>query len=98
MAEQTPAQAQEPQAPGNGVPDPAVAGPESGPRVQADPARPPDGSTDGWGPELERAFEAYVPGTEEEKRLLRKIDLLLLPTLWWMYVLAQIDRSNIVSI
>lgn len=28
---------------------------------------------------------AYVPGTEEEKRLVRKIDRHLLPMLWVMY-------------
>ncbi|KLU85292.1 hypothetical protein MAPG_04320 [Magnaporthiopsis poae ATCC 64411] len=71
------------QAPGNGAADPAMAGSESSPRVQADPARPSDNpAADSWDPELERAFEAYVPGTEEERRLLRKVDLLLQPTFW----------------
>ncbi|KAL8376090.1 hypothetical protein RB595_007282 [Gaeumannomyces hyphopodioides] len=99
MAEQPAAQTRTPRAPGDdGSLDPAAAGPEQaskprGPSVQADGAA----STDVWDPELERAFEAYVPGTEEERRLVRKIDLLLLPTLWWMYVLAQIDRSNIAN-
>jgi hypothetical protein len=37
----------------------------------------------------------YVPGTEEEKRLLRKIDKHLLPMLWVMYVMNYIDRTNI---
>lgn len=39
----------------------------------------------------------YVPNTVEEKRLVRKVDLILLPCLWWMYVLAYLDRGNIVS-
>ena len=44
------------------------------------------------------ALERYVPGTAEEKRLVRKIDLILLPVLWWMYVLAYVDRGNVVCI
>lgn len=46
--------------------------------------------------ELAIALASYVPDTEEEKRLLRKIDFTLLPCLWWMYVLAYLDRGNIV--
>ncbi|WVQ82889.1 hypothetical protein IAT38_005025 [Cryptococcus sp. DSM 104549] len=37
----------------------------------------------------------YVPGTVEEKRLVRKIDRHLLPMLWLMYVFNYIDRTNI---
>jgi len=48
-------------------------------------------------PELVLALQNYVPNTPEEKRLVRKIDLVLLPCLWWMYVLAYLDRGNIVS-
>jgi hypothetical protein len=43
------------------------------------------------------AFRDYVPGTPEEKRLVRKIDFVLLPILWCMYVLAHLDRSNIAN-
>ncbi|PSK60180.1 hypothetical protein B9Z65_1078 [Elsinoe australis] len=32
---------------------------------------------------------------EEEKKLVRKIDLLLLPTIWLMYLLSYMDRTNI---
>jgi hypothetical protein len=39
----------------------------------------------------------YVPGTDEEKKLVRKIDLYLLPMLWVMYILNYVDRTNIVS-
>ena len=39
----------------------------------------------------------YVPDTIEEKRLVRKVDFVLLPCLWWMYVLAYLDRGNVVS-
>ncbi|GMK53978.1 hypothetical protein CspeluHIS016_0105640 [Cutaneotrichosporon spelunceum] len=41
------------------------------------------------------AAAEYVPGTAEEKRLVRKIDLHLIPMLWIMYVLNYLDRTNI---
>ncbi|OBS17641.1 hypothetical protein FPOA_09377 [Fusarium poae] len=47
--------------------------------------------------ELTIALSHYVPDTAEEKRLVRKIDLTLLPCLWWMYVLAYLDRGNIAN-
>lgn len=47
--------------------------------------------------EMALALQNYVPDTIEEKRLVRKVDLILLPCLWWMYVLAYLDRGNIVS-
>jgi hypothetical protein len=31
---------------------------------------------------------------EEEKKLVRKIDLLLLPTIWLMYLLSYMDRTK----
>ncbi|KAK9475592.1 major facilitator superfamily domain-containing protein [Lipomyces japonicus] len=37
----------------------------------------------------------YTPGTDEEKRLVRKIDLYLLPTIFMMYLLSYLDRTNI---
>ena len=43
------------------------------------------------------ALQSYVPGTVAEKRLVRKIDFILLPILWWMYILAHLDRSNIAN-
>lgn len=48
-------------------------------------------------PELALALRNYVPDTPEEKRLVRKIDMILLPCLWWMYILAYLDKGNIVS-
>lgn len=48
--------------------------------------------------ELTIAMANYIPGTAEERRLVRKIDFTLLPCLWWMYVLAYLDRGNIVSL
>jgi hypothetical protein len=47
--------------------------------------------------ELSIALQSYTPDTEEEKKLVRKIDFVLLPCLWWMYVLAYLDRGNVVS-
>lgn len=31
---------------------------------------------------------------EEEKKLVRKIDLYLLPTIWLMYLLSYMDRTK----
>jgi hypothetical protein len=31
----------------------------------------------------------------EEKKLVRKIDMFLLPTIWIMYLLSYMDRTNI---
>ncbi|KAF7557258.1 hypothetical protein G7Z17_g820 [Cylindrodendrum hubeiense] len=45
--------------------------------------------------ELELALANYVPGSDAEKRLVRKMDLIMMPALWFMYILAYIDRQNI---
>lgn len=45
--------------------------------------------------ELQQALGGYVPGTDAEKMLLRKIDLHLMPILWIMYILNYVDRTNI---
>lgn len=37
----------------------------------------------------------YIPDSDEEKRLVRKIDKRLMPMLWVMYVMNYIDRTNI---
>jgi hypothetical protein len=47
--------------------------------------------------ELQEALRNYVPNTEAEKKLRRKIDLHLIPVLWIMYILNYVDRTNIVS-
>ncbi|VUC30057.1 unnamed protein product [Clonostachys rosea] len=46
-------------------------------------------------PELAEALRNYVPGSPEEKKLVRKIDYFLMPMLWIMYILNYIDRTNI---
>lgn len=48
--------------------------------------------------EIENALVNYVLETNEEKRFVRKLDLIMMPTLWFMYILAYIDRQNIVCI
>ena len=40
------------------------------------------------------ALGAYVPGTEAEKKLVRKIDLYILPCMWIMYLLSYMDRTK----
>ncbi|EXF77741.1 hypothetical protein CFIO01_03062 [Colletotrichum fioriniae PJ7] len=37
----------------------------------------------------------YVPDSDEEKKLVRKIDLYLLPLIFIMYLLSYMDRTNI---
>ncbi|RMJ02485.1 hypothetical protein BHE90_016172 [Fusarium euwallaceae] len=39
--------------------------------------------------------DAYTPGSDEEKKLVRKIDLYILPMMWIMYLLSYMDRTNI---
>jgi hypothetical protein len=45
-------------------------------------------------PKLLAAAQEYVPGTPEERRLVRKMDLRLMPILWVMYIFNYIDRTN----
>ncbi|OQV04998.1 hypothetical protein CLAIMM_09802 [Cladophialophora immunda] len=44
---------------------------------------------------VETASQEYVEGTPEEKKLVRKIDLHLIPILWAMYIFNYLDRTNI---
>lgn len=37
----------------------------------------------------------YVEGLPQERKLVRKIDLHLIPILWAMYVFNYLDRTNI---
>ncbi|KAI5361269.1 Putative MFS transporter superfamily [Septoria linicola] len=37
----------------------------------------------------------YVPGSPEEKALIRKLDWRLVPTCWLLYLLSNVDRTNI---
>ncbi|KAJ5698769.1 hypothetical protein N7462_000774 [Penicillium macrosclerotiorum] len=38
---------------------------------------------------------SYVPGSPEEKRLLRKLDCRIIPCCWVLFVLGYLDRANI---
>ncbi|CAG8402913.1 unnamed protein product [Penicillium salamii] len=40
------------------------------------------------------AIDAISFTPEEEKALLRKVDLTLLPTIWIMYLLSYLDRTK----
>lgn len=39
--------------------------------------------------------EAYRPGSPEEKALVRKLDLHIIPCVWILFMLNYMDRSNI---
>lgn len=45
----------------------------------------------------EVTIDDYVPDTEEEKKLVKKIDLYLLPAIWGMYLLSYMVRTMFVS-
>ena len=49
------------------------------------------------GDEVAQAIQNYTPGTAVEKKMLRKVDLYQIPILWFMCVMAYVDRNNIVS-
>ncbi|KXT01960.1 hypothetical protein AC579_8061 [Pseudocercospora musae] len=40
-------------------------------------------------------IEPYVPGSDAEKRLLRKLDMRIIPCCWMLYLLGYLDRANI---
>jgi hypothetical protein len=46
--------------------------------------------------EITRVLQDYVPNTSEEQRLIRKIDLRLLPILGAIYALQSMDRTGMV--
>jgi hypothetical protein len=43
---------------------------------------------------LERSANNITWTEEEEKALVRKIDLFLLPCIWFMYLLSYMDRTK----
>ncbi|KAJ5914599.1 hypothetical protein N7504_003482 [Penicillium tannophilum] len=47
--------------------------------------------------EIEHAIVDETWSPEEEKALVRKIDLMLLPMIWVMYLLSYMDRTNIAN-
>lgn len=42
---------------------------------------------------VQDGFDDYIPDTEEERKLVRKIDLFLLPAIWGMYLLSYMVRT-----
>ncbi|KAK4891605.1 hypothetical protein LTR27_009774 [Elasticomyces elasticus] len=44
---------------------------------------------------VEERADQTMEQQKEEKALVRKIDLYLLPTIWIMYLLSYMDRTNI---
>jgi hypothetical protein len=40
-------------------------------------------------------IETTISDTDAEKRLLRKLDLRIVPILWLMFMLAFLDRTNV---
>jgi hypothetical protein len=47
-------------------------------------------------PEILKAWmDPSLPNREEETRMVRKVDLRMMPILWVMYVLNYLDRTNI---
>jgi len=45
--------------------------------------------------QVENIHPSYIPGTDEEKKLVRKIDTFLMPCIFLMYLLSYMDRTNI---
>jgi hypothetical protein len=41
------------------------------------------------------SLNTYVPGSEAERKLLRKIDLRIVPCIWILYCVSYLDRANI---
>jgi hypothetical protein len=44
--------------------------------------------------EIEQMANGYQPGTDEERKLVRKIDLFLMPNIFIMYLLSYMDRTK----
>ncbi|KAH8649887.1 major facilitator superfamily domain-containing protein [Xylariales sp. PMI_506] len=53
----------------------------------------PDSQHDDLPKHLDQFVSDYVPDTEEERKLVRKIDLYLLPAIWGMYLLSYMVRT-----
>lgn len=46
----------------------------------------------------QEGLDDYVPDTEEERKLVRKIDIFLLPAIWGMYLLSYMVRTMYVRL
>lgn len=47
-----------------------------------------------YNPHHQEVLSDYLPDTDEERKLVRKIDLYLLPAIWFMYLLSYMDRTK----
>lgn len=79
----------------------AYSPPEYTPRADGDRASALDvkdevAHYDATDPSVDRDF-VYVPDTEEERRLVRKIDMRLIPMLWVMYILNYVSGLLVTS-
>ncbi|KAK3635426.1 hypothetical protein LTR56_014710 [Elasticomyces elasticus] len=63
--------------------------------IQSDVPQSPKVSGVGEVVDLDEYDQQYIPDEAREKKLLWKVDLIMIPMLWWMCVLAYVDRNNI---
>ncbi|WQF86566.1 Putative major facilitator superfamily, MFS transporter superfamily [Colletotrichum destructivum] len=67
----------------------AIGRTSSSPSVEANDQKDPNGQ------HVEISSQGITWTEEEEKKLVKKIDLFLMPTIWLMYLLSYMDRTNI---
>ncbi|KAJ6618005.1 major facilitator superfamily domain-containing protein [Mycena sp. CBHHK59/15] len=48
-----------------------------------------------WRDEFSHAMSKYQPDSEAERKLVRRIDMRIVPTVWLLYVMSYLDRANI---
>ncbi|KAK5692165.1 hypothetical protein LTR97_011339 [Elasticomyces elasticus] len=63
--------------------------------IRSDVLQSPKASGIGEVVDLDGYDQQYIPDEAREKKLLWKVDLIMIPMLWWMCVLAYVDRNNI---
>lgn len=61
---------------------------------KADTQHDEDAYSDSPKPHQLGIVDDYVPDSPEERKLVRKIDLYLLPAIWGMYLLSYMDRTK----
>ncbi|ETW78559.1 major facilitator superfamily [Heterobasidion irregulare TC 32-1] len=48
-----------------------------------------------WSKQFHNPLTVYEPGSAAEKKLVRKIDMHIVPAIWILYTLSYLDRANI---
>ncbi|KAG5652486.1 hypothetical protein H0H81_004842 [Sphagnurus paluster] len=48
-----------------------------------------------WSDDFDPATAVFVPNSDKEKALVKKIDRRIVPTIWVLYTLSYLDRANI---